>query len=407
MEARDELVGRVQARTHQYGATAKSGACKHAPYGLAALQRIAWVLVLLPATLGARHRTDNFIVETFDPQLARQLAEAAERYRRDLAVAWLGRTMPNWAQPCVMTVQVGEHLGAGGATTFVFEDGEVFGWRMSIQGSVERLFDSVLPHEITHMVFASHFRQPLPRWADEGGATSVEHISEREKHRRMLRQFLQTRRGIPLDQMFAMTEYPADIMPLYAQAHSLADLLIQTGGRRKYVEFLDDGLASGDWPGAVRRHYGVDSLQSLQDAWLAWVRQGSPTLKPRDAQPLETKPDAMLAGASSRQRPEPNLILRIPNETPAEDSSSGEPTAALVPVRFPASGRPSEASTSMSRPVEAAVATTTPSKLNSSTGTALKWLDPKQPFASSEGESHSMHVAHPQPVEAPRQRILR
>jgi hypothetical protein len=140
--------------------------------------------------MGARQQSPNFIVETPDPKLAAQIAQAAEKYRRDLAVEWLGKAMPNWSQPCVMTVQVGPQLGAGGATTFVFDKGEVFGWRMSIQGPVERIFDSVLPHEITHMVFASHFRRPLPRWADEGGATSVEHQSERSKYRLMLAQFL-------------------------------------------------------------------------------------------------------------------------------------------------------------------------------------------------------------------------
>ena len=153
--------------------------------------------------------------------------------------------MPNWSQPCVMTVQVGPHLGAGGATTFVFDHGEVFGWRMSIQGSPERLLDSVLPHEITHMVFASHFRQPLPRWADEGGATSVEHASERNKHRQMLDQYLRTGYGIAFNQMFAMTEYPPPtVMPLYARAIRWPSILIQTGGRRKFVEFLGDGLKS-------------------------------------------------------------------------------------------------------------------------------------------------------------------
>ena len=108
-----------------------------------------------------------------------------------------------------MTVQVGPHLGAGGATTFMFDRGEVFGWRMSIQGSAERILDSVLPHEITHMIFASHFRQPLPRWADEGGATSVEHVSERTNTTSMLDQFLRTGRGIAFNQMFAMTRVSA------------------------------------------------------------------------------------------------------------------------------------------------------------------------------------------------------
>ena len=121
---------------------------------------------------------------------------------------WLGQTMPNWAQPCTMTVQVGPHLGAGGATSFVFDRGEVFGWRMTIQGSAERVLDSVLPHEVTHMIYATHFRRPLPRWADEGGATSMECASEKAKHRTMLLQFLRTGRGLAFNQMFAMTEYP-------------------------------------------------------------------------------------------------------------------------------------------------------------------------------------------------------
>ena len=147
--------------------------------------RAALLAASLVVSMGARFQTPNFIVETADPRLARQFAQTAEKQRRELAVAWLGKAMPDWSQPCVITVHVGPHLGAGGATSFVFDRGHVFGWRMNIQGSHQRILDSVLPHEITHMIFASHFRQPLPRWADEGGATSVEHTSERAKHRKI------------------------------------------------------------------------------------------------------------------------------------------------------------------------------------------------------------------------------
>jgi hypothetical protein len=252
--------------------------------------------------MGARHRSANFIVETPDPRAAATIAETAERLRHDLAVEWLGAALPNWYQPCMMTVQIGPHLGAGGATTFVFDRGEVYGWRMNIQGSQERILDSVLPHEITHMIFASHFRQPLPRWADEGAATSVEHPSERAKHRQMLHQFLSTRRGIPFAQMFAMKEYPPDIMPLYAQAHSVAEYLIQLGGRRKYVEFVGDGLRTGDWAAAVARHYDLASLGTLQNSWLAWVQQGSPPLRPaKNTDNLATA--QQLAAANPAQQP--------------------------------------------------------------------------------------------------------
>ncbi len=122
------------------------------------LARVA-CLVAAFSSLGASYRTGNFVIDAPTGEMAQQIGQAAERYRKDLALEWLGHEMPNWAQPCPITVQVGEHLGAGGATSFVFEHGEVFGWRMSIQGSLTRILDSVLPHEVTHTVFATHFRQ--------------------------------------------------------------------------------------------------------------------------------------------------------------------------------------------------------------------------------------------------------
>ena len=278
----------------------------------ARLLRAVLLAAVLLVSMGARYPTPNFIIDTPDPGLARQIGAAAEKYRRDLAVQWLGKAMPNWTEPCVMTVHCGPRLGAGGATSFVFDRGEVFGWRMTIQGSRQRVLDSVLPHEITHMIFASHFRRPLPRWADEGGATSVEHSSERMKHHKMLYQFLRSGRGIAFNRMFAMKQYPRDIMPLYAQGYSLAEFLIQTGGRRKYVAFLSDGLETDDWSGAIELHYRIAGAGALQNTWLAWVKQGSPQLKPRQAAPSPK----MIAGKGRLPRPEPNLIWRIPKERP-------------------------------------------------------------------------------------------
>ena len=112
----------------------------------------------------------------------------------------------------------------------MFDRGRPFGWRMSIQGSYQRVMDSVLPHEVTHTIFATHFGQPLPRWADEGACTTVEHESEKNKQHHNLIRFLQTRRGIPFNKMFAMKEYPPDVLPLYAQGYSVTRYLIQQGG---------------------------------------------------------------------------------------------------------------------------------------------------------------------------------
>jgi hypothetical protein len=228
----------------------------------------------------AGYKTRNFIVSAPSPQLAKEIGDTAEMWRRQLSIEWLGKEMPPWSKPCPIHARVAPNMGAGGATSFVFDRGEVFGWKMNIQGSRERVLDSVLPHEVTHTIFASYFRQPLPRWADEGACTTVEHHSEIAKQERNLVQFLRTGRGIPFTQMFAMKEYPPDVMPLYAQGHSTAQWLIESRGRKAFLEFLSDGMRDENWQRAVHQHYGFDNLLVMQTAWNDWVKQGRPKLTP-------------------------------------------------------------------------------------------------------------------------------
>jgi len=297
-------------------------------------------------SLGASQRSANFIVSAPTPQIAQQIAQAAEQYRKQLAVEWLGREMPTWAEPCPITVQVGNNLGAGGATSFMFERGEVYGWRMTIQGSLERILDSVLPHEVTHTVFATHFRCPLPRWADEGACTTVEHVSERTKQQVMLVDQLRTGRGIAFGQMFAMKEYPHDVMPLYSQGYSVARFLIANGGKQKFLEFLRDGMKDENWSRAVQARYGYADLAALQGTWLDWVRQGSPAL---DRAPAGQ--DNLLASNDRRSRPSPNLIYRGASPPPDFEPVGAPPEAQppvvapreIGPTQLDAAGRPSPA----------------------------------------------------------------
>jgi hypothetical protein len=177
------------------------------------------------------------------------------------------------------------------------------------------LIDSVLPHEVTHTIFASHFRRPLPRWADEGACTTVEDISERSKQDRMLIQFLHTGRGIAFSQMFAMTDYPQDILPLYAQGYSLARFLIDQKGRRAFLAYVGDGMESGNWSATTYRHYGFKNLAVLQDSWLDWVKQGSPSQSPDLGR-------GTLASAS-KAGPAGNMIVRAQSA----DRSPAPPSA--------------------------------------------------------------------------------
>jgi hypothetical protein len=287
-------------------------------------------LVAALLSLGASYRTANFVVDAPTADAAQQIGQAAERYRKELALDWLGHEMPNWAQPCPVTAQVADHLGAGGATSFVFEHGEVFGWRMNIQGSLTRILDSVLPHEVTHTVFATHFRQPLPRWADEGACTTVEHPSEKNKQQTMLIEFLRTNRGIAFSRMFIMKEYPRDVMPLYSQGYSVARYLVGQGGRQKFLEFLADGMRDENWSRATQQFYGIGSLASLQNNWLDWVRKGSPALDAAKPAPAAVAVKTA-APLGRRQRPEANLIHRGQSPDPSEFELAARTSAETRP----------------------------------------------------------------------------
>lgn len=225
------------------------------------------------------YRTENFVVHASNPAYAKKVGEAAERFRKDLSMMWLGRELPRWHHPC--PIQVKFTRLAEGRTSFTFQippggKGVPGNWDMMVAGPHDRILDAVLPHEITHTIFATHFGRPLPRWADEGACTTVEHVTEREKNHRMLVEFLTTGRGIPFNQMFAMTEYPRDILPLYAQGYSLARFLIERKGHRGFINFLQEGMDTGNWNLVTRKHYEIADLNELQAKWNRWVYDGCP-----------------------------------------------------------------------------------------------------------------------------------
>lgn len=231
--------------------------------------------------------SQNFVVYAPDPIMARKVSSEAERYRKQLAVEWLGKELPNWKQKCPITVELGMH--AGGETSFAFVPNptgrsQPIHWEMKIFGPHDRILDAVLPHEVTHTIFATHFGRPLPRWADEGACTTVEHESERKKNHAMLMDFLhaQPSRGLPFNRMFTMRNYPHDILPLYAQGYSVAKFLILQKGKRYFLDYIGEGLRNESpgqelraWNQATSEFYDYRDLSDLQLAWLDWVRKGS------------------------------------------------------------------------------------------------------------------------------------
>jgi hypothetical protein len=233
----------------------------------------AALFALLSPALGfaASVRSTNFVVEAPTPELAREFAKLAEHYRKQKAIEWLGHEMPPWQQPCPLRVTVTAE-GAGGATQFNFTPTHIY-QTMHIEGKLERLKHSVLPHEITHTVFAHHFRQPVPRWADEGGSVYSEDEVERRRHDQMNIQVLNAGRGMQLRTLFNLKEYPRDVMVLYAQGYSISRFLIESSDQQTFLDFIAHGMQRG-WDDAVRTYYQYRSVNELEDAWLDHLRKG-------------------------------------------------------------------------------------------------------------------------------------
>ncbi len=299
-----------------------------------------------------RYTTENFVVEAPTKELAKTFGEYAEKYRVEKAMDWLGYEMPRWSQRCPLRVRV-TLSETGGATTFTFGAGsdgrsQVLSRKMEIFGETKKLLNSVLPHEVTHTVLAHHFGQPVPRWADEGGSVLSENEDERYEHDIRCREILNQGRGIPLRALFAMKQYPKDMIVVYAQGYSMSQYLIEMGGRKKFLQFVGVGMQSDNrnWEEAVKL-YGFKSTDDLQEAWIENLRTPPSRITARNAGKSDARPSAAVASRGSETRSsalpglpmlEPPIVARgaaPATEKPTSTSVQARPTPTAVPKLLP------------------------------------------------------------------------
>jgi hypothetical protein len=234
------------------------------------LQFVPLILGFFPFLGGASFRSSNFVVEAPTREIAERVARSAESLRTSIAGAWLGHELPVWSTPCPIRVRTtaGE---AGGLTSFGFTQGRVTDQRMTVEGRLDRILASALPHEVTHTIFASYFGGPMPRWADEGASLLSEDQRERTRHDQIVNDLLARRGDLPLARLFVIEEYPKDLMSFYGQGYSISRFLIEMGGRPRFLRFIKDGI-NNNWDTATRVHYNLPSVRELDRAWRSWHR---------------------------------------------------------------------------------------------------------------------------------------
>lgn len=235
-----------------------------------ALPYILTVLGAL-ASCGASYRTTNFLVNAATVEQAAAIAQDAERVRRRLALEWLDRELAPWTEPCPLVVVVNERMAPRGETSYVFRNGRPTAWQMRVEGPWLTIRHSVLPHEVAHAVFASHFGRSVPRWAEEGACVVVEHSEDQRKLEEALGRYFDDGRMLALSHLLSMDAYPGDVMVMYAQAYSLVSFFVAKGGKQKFVHYVGEAMKDRDWRTATRKHYGYRDLAQLEQDWLSWV----------------------------------------------------------------------------------------------------------------------------------------
>ena len=173
-----------------------------------------------------------------------------------------------WTSPCPIRVKLtaGE---AGGETSFSFAGNRVSDQEMSVEGRLDRILASALPHEVTHTIFAAYYGGPMPRWADEGASLLSEDLREKNRHEQIVANLLSRQGDFPLERLFTMKDYPRDVMGFYGQGYSVSKFLVEIGGRSRFLNFVGDGQRQG-WNMAARVHYGLADCRELDRAWRSW-----------------------------------------------------------------------------------------------------------------------------------------
>jgi hypothetical protein len=255
--------------------------------------------------------SENFEVHTTTRRIAQLVAEAAERFRKSKATHWLGKELPAWSERCPLHVVITTN-GSGGATTFAFDDGKVKSREMRLEGSLDRILASVLPHEVTHTILAEHFRAPVPRWADEGCAVLAEDMDEQLRHQALLPKMMKDNRLIPLSRLVRMKSYPQDVTVLFTEGYSLTRFLVEKKDRKTFLEFVAQGMKDDTWNKAVKKYYDFDDMDALEDAWLTHVKKEAKETPPPDVSKRPAISSAAPTIGRARTDADGFLTLRYP-----------------------------------------------------------------------------------------------
>jgi hypothetical protein len=224
-------------------------------------------------------KTQHFIIyyQSAQASFIRDLAYAAERYYNSIIDELGFRRMDFWSWDNRAKIYIyngfedykkeADRKDWSGAVVFV--DTRTI---KSFLGQFD-FFDSILPHEMTHIIFREFVGREaiLPLCIDEGVASSQEkgHLHERLS---LIKKLILQGKYMHFDKLFNIYQAKG-ISPqeFYAQSASLVVFLIKQYGRERFVDFsrkLRDGML---WDKALLSVYKFKSFADMENEWKDFI----------------------------------------------------------------------------------------------------------------------------------------
>jgi len=133
----------------------------------------------------------------------------------------------------------------------------------------EMLFDTILPHEMGHIIFREFvgYNKALPLWLDEGVACMQEYES---KERLATAKCLVNLKLYTHLEDLSKIKDSSVIIPFifYNEAASLVDFLLRRFGRNKFVDFCRSMRDEPDWEQSLKGVYKIRNLEELEKIWV-------------------------------------------------------------------------------------------------------------------------------------------
>jgi hypothetical protein len=176
-----------------------------------------------------------------------------------------------------------EFVKGSGATT-EWASGFAYGPLREIYlhaGDGDRMLDTVLPHELTHVIHREYVREDthLALWLLEGLACANE-FSGKENRFGLVRSALASNRLIPLSRLTAFRSYPRGeaLSLFYAESLTLVEFILERFGHKGLAELHKKLRSIEEFDKLVQRALKMEP-DEFERQWLEYIRTRKPAAR--------------------------------------------------------------------------------------------------------------------------------